>query len=321
MDALEGNEQLNELPALAIANFWSRLGAIFIDLLIVGAVGYVLGIFLFDTLAGLGAYARIVGFAIAVSYFGIFNSRICSGQTLAKRWLGLRVVDGHGLCISLPRSMLRYTILGFPFFLNFLPVDFGVTALFVETLISIILFGGMFSVFYLYLFNRRTRQSLHDLVVGTYVVKVNPPGLRLPPGALWKGHLVVVALIAIFALVTPSVASIFARHANFQPILEVQRQLQQQPHVRNAGFVEGETFVYSSTGNRTVGYLQAELTLDAPMTSDEDIAQAAARVIQAEYPEKSNRVPIVVRLVYGYNMIIASRWNYHAYRYEPGELP
>lgn len=270
MDALQGNGQLNELPTLTIANFWSRLGAIFVDLLIVGAVGYVLGIFLFDTLARLGAYARIVGFVIAVSYFGILNSRIGNGQTLAKRWLGLRVVDGRGLCLSLPRSLLRYTVLGLPFFLNFLPVDFGVTALFAETLISIILFGGMFSIFYLYLFNRRTRQSLHDLVVGTYVVNVNPPGLRLPPVTLWRGHLMVVGLIALFVLVTPSLVRIVTRQANFKPILEVQHQLQQQPHVRNAGFAEGETFVYSNTGNRTVGYLQAELTLDAAMTSDPD---------------------------------------------------
>ncbi|RUL75956.1 RDD family protein [Dyella choica] len=321
MDALQENGQLNELPTLTIAKFWPRLGALFIDLLIVGAVGYVLGIFLFDTLARLGVYARIVGFVIAVSYFGILHSRIGNGQTLAKRWLGLRVVDGRGLCLSLPRSLLRYTVLGLPFFLNYLPVDFGVTALSIETLISIILFGGMLSIFYLYLFNRRTRQSLHDLIVGTYVVNVNPPGLRIPSVTLWRGHLLVVGLIALFALVMPSLATIITRHPSFQPILEVQQRLQQQPHVRNAGFMEGETVVYSNTGNRTIGYLQAELTLDAPMTSDPDVAKAAARIIRTAYPEKSQRVPIVVRLVYGYNMIIAARWNSQAYRYEPGELP
>ncbi|GLQ88258.1 RDD family protein [Dyella flagellata] len=321
MDALQENGQLNELPTLTIANFWSRLGAIFIDLLIVGAAGYVLGFFLFDTLARLGAYARIIGFIIAISYFGILNSRIGNGQTLAKRWLGLRVVDGRGLCIALPRSLLRYTVLGLPFFLNYLPLDSEVTALLLETLISIILFGGMFSTFYLYLFNRRTRQSLHDLVVGTYVVNVNPPGLRLPSVTLWRGHLVAVGLIGLFVLLMPPLGKMLARHINFQPVLEVQHQLQQQPHVRHAGFVEGETFVYSNTGNRTVGHLQADLTLDAPMTSDADIAQAAARVIRTAYPEKSKRVPIVVRLVYGYNMIIAARRNSQVYRYEPGELP
>jgi uncharacterized RDD family membrane protein YckC len=320
MDAPQGNGQPNELPTLTIARFWPRLGAIFIDLLIVGAIGYVLGIFLFDTLARLGAYARIIGFIIAVAYFGVLNSRIGNGQTLAKRWLGLRVVDKRGLCLSLPRSLLRYTVLGLPFFFNFLPLDDGSTSILVETLISIILFGGISSIFYLYVFNRRTRQSLHDLAVGTYVVNVNPPGLRLPPVTLWRGHLVVLGLIALFVLAMPSLAKVITGHMNFQPILDVQHQLQQEPHVSQAGFVEGKTTFYSNRGNRTVGYLQAELTLDAPMITDGDIAKAAARVIQAAYPEKSKQVPIVVRLVYGYNMIIAARWNSQSYRYEPGEL-
>lgn len=320
MDALQENEQLNQLPTLTIAKFWPRLIALFVDLLIVGAIGYVLGFVLFDTLARLGAYARIIGFIIAVSYFGLLNSRIGHGQTLAKRWMGLRVVDGCGLYLSLPRSLLRYTVLGLPFFLNFLPLDLETTALAVETLISIILFGGMFSIFYLYLFNRRTRQSLHDLVVGTYVVNVNPPGLRIPPVAIWRGHLVVVGLIALFGLIMPSLGTMITQHLNIRPMLDAQQQLQHQAHVRNATLLEGKTVVYSNTGNRTSGYLQAQLMLDAPMTSNADIAEAAARVIQAAYPEKSKRLPIVVRLVYGYNMIIASRWKSQTYRYEPGEL-
>jgi hypothetical protein len=162
---------------------------------------------------------------------------------------------------------------------------------------------------------------LHDLVVGTYVVNVNPPGLRVPSVTLWRGHLLVVGMIALFAFVAPSLATMIIRHANLQAVLDVQRQLQQQPHVRNAGFLEGETLTYSNAGKRTVSYLQAELTLDAPMTSDADVAAAAARAIQAAYPEKSKQATIVVRLVYGYNMIIAARWNSQSYRYQPGDLP
>ena len=276
--------------------------------------------FLFDTLARLGAYARIIGFIIAILYFGILNSRIGNGQTLAKRWLGLRVVDGRGLCLSLPRSLLRYTVLGLPFFFNYLPMDFRTTPVLVYTLVSLVLFGGMFSIFYLYIFNRRTRQSLHDLAVGTYVVNVNPGGLRLPPVTMWRGHLVVVGLIALLALVAPSIGELFAHQASFQPMLAVQQQLLQQPHVRNAGFVDGESYLYTNGKSQTHRYLQAELTLDAPIISDSDVAKAAARVIQAAYPEKSKQATIVVRMTYGYNMIIASRWNSEVYRFEPGEL-
>ncbi|WP_233841544.1 RDD family protein [Dyella sp. 2HG41-7] len=321
MEAFQGEGQTHELPQLTFARFWPRLGAIFVDLLIVGAIGYVLGLFLFDALARLGAYARIIGFIIAISYFGILNSRIGNGQTLAKRWFGLRVVDGRGVCISLPRSLLRYTLLGLPFFLNFLPIDFETAPTFVATLISIILFGGVAGNIYLFLFNRRTRQCLHDLLLGTYVVNVKPAGLCLPPVTTWRGHIAVVWLIALFALVSPALAALIAGHTTFQSIVDVEHTLLQQPHVQYAGFVDGKSFFYSSHGSETHSFLQAELTLDAPMTSDSDVAQAAARVIQTAYPEKSKHSTIVVRLVYGYNMIIASRWNSQTYKYEPGELP
>lgn len=321
MDALHENGHLNELPQLTFAKFWPRAGAIFIDLLIVGVVGYALGMVLFDTLAKLGAYARIPGFIIAISYFGVLNSRIGNGQTLAKRWLGLRVVDERGVCLSLPRSLLRYTVLGFPFFLNYLPVDFQSDSTFLAVLISLVLFGGMLSIFYLFVFNRRTRQSLHDLVVRSYVVNVKPAGLRLPTIAMWRGHLVVVGLIALLALATPLLAQLIVHQAAFQPILAVQQQLLQQPHVRNASFVDGKSFVYANGKSQTHSYLRADLTLDAPMTTDSDVAKAAARVIQTAYPEKSKQTTIVVRLVYGYNMVIASRWESKVYRYEPSELP
>jgi uncharacterized RDD family membrane protein YckC len=321
MDALHGNGQSNELPQLTIAKFWPRVGAIVIDLIMIGAVGYALGLVLFDPLARLGAYARIIGFIIAISYFGILNSRIGNGQTLAKRWLGLRVVDEHGVCLSLPRSLLRYSVLGLPFFLNYLPLDFRVTPVIVSSLISVVLFGGMLGIFYLYVFNRRTRQSLHDLVVSSYVVNVKPAGLRLPPVTMWRGHLVVVGLIALLALVAPSIGELVVHRAAFQPILAVQQQLLQQPHVRNASFVDGKSFIYKNGESQTFSYLQADLTLDAPVTSDPEVARAAARVIQAAYPEKSRQALIVVRLAYGYNMTIASRWVSQVYRYEPNDLP
>jgi hypothetical protein len=104
-------------------------------------------------------------------------------------------------------------------------------------------------------------------------------------------------------------------------MLAVQQQLLHQPHVRNAAFVDGQSFLYTNGTSQTRHYLQADLTLDAPMISDSDVAEAAARVIQTAYPEKSKQATIVVRMAYGYNMIIASRWTSEVYRFEPGQLP
>jgi hypothetical protein len=41
------------------------------------------------------------------------------------------------------------------------------------TLLSIVVIGGMLVIAYLYVFNRRTRQSLHDLCVQSYVVRAS----------------------------------------------------------------------------------------------------------------------------------------------------
>ena len=49
-------------------------------------------------------------------------------------------------------------LLGLAFLLSFLPL---------------IVLGGAISIIYLYTFNRISRQSLHDLVVGTSVVNTN----------------------------------------------------------------------------------------------------------------------------------------------------
>lgn len=72
-----------------------------------GIVGMLLSALLFDTFARMGVYARLIGFAIALAYFGVLNSRIGGGQTLGKRWLGIRVVDAQGQLLSPPRALLR----------------------------------------------------------------------------------------------------------------------------------------------------------------------------------------------------------------------
>ena len=41
------------------------------------------------------------------------------------------------------------------------------------------MFGGLGTIAYLYVFNRHTRQSLHDLAVGSFVVRTPAAGLQI----------------------------------------------------------------------------------------------------------------------------------------------
>jgi len=314
MDTLSGEGG----PERKIAGFWRRLGAFVIDLVLLGIAGMILGALFFDTLARMGAYARLIGFAIALAYFGIYNSRIGGGQTLGKRWLGVRVVDAHDQLLSLPRSLLRYAVLGIPFFANGLPVS---PTLAMSTplgyLLALVVFGGMFAIIYLYIFNRRTRQSLHDLVVGSYVERFDRAAQPAPFPIMWRGHIAVVAVLAAIALSAPAVASRFTQTQTFAGMLPLYQALSSQPHVMTAQVVRGWS---SFNGGKTTHSLQSSLRLDAPMTEDGDMARRIAQQMAKADPNIANEDAVVVVLVYGYDMGIASGWKKHGYSFRPGEL-
>ncbi|WP_426663502.1 RDD family protein [Rhodanobacter aciditrophus] len=313
MDTQQGEGR----PERAVAGFWRRLGALVVDLMLLGIVGFVLGALFFDTFARMGFYARLIGFAIALAYFGILNSRLGGGQTLGKRWLGVRVVDAHGQLLTLPRALLRYAVLGIPFFANGMPLNPDVaTSSPLGYLLALIVFGGMFAIVYLYIFNRRTRQSLHDLAVGSYVERFDRAAQPVPFPVVWRGHLVALAVIAVIALSAPVVASRFAKSQALAGILPLYRTLSTQPHVMTAQVQRG----WMSVNGHTTHSLQAALRLDAPLTDDDAMARRIAQQMAKGDPDIAKEDVVVVTLVYGYDMGIASGWKRHGYSFKPGEL-
>jgi uncharacterized RDD family membrane protein YckC len=103
--------------ALSIAPVWRRLVAYLVDSFILGFVGFALGDILFETLARLGIWGRVVGFCVALVYFASLDSRVGNGQTIGKKCLKLRVADAKGNTISLAASLVRSAIFAAPMFL------------------------------------------------------------------------------------------------------------------------------------------------------------------------------------------------------------
>lgn len=308
--------QESSQPVLAIAGFWRRLGAFAIDGLILGLAGMLLGAISFDGLARLGMYGRLLGFIIALGYFGLFNSRFGEGQTPGKKLLGVRVVDAHGQCLGVLRSLLRYAVLGIPFFLNSLPLALPQLLSWLGYGLALLVFGAGFSIIYLYVFNRRTRQSLHDLVVGSYVVRVAEQAVPQPVPELWVGHAVVVGLLVALSLLTPMLGQRLTQSGWVAGLMPVQQALAVQPHVRQA-VVQKSWF---TSRGQTSHYLIASLGLDAAMVDDEEYARDIARTMARHYPEVDTQDAVVVTLVYGFDLGIASSWRRHTYRYAPDEL-
>jgi len=318
METTQSATQPPRLPeSLVIAGFWRRVGALFIDSMLLGAVGWIIGAIFFEPLARMGDWARIIGFVIALAYFGIGNSRLAGGQTLAKRWLGLRVVDVQGHTLSLPRSLLRYVVLGVPFFANGLTLSpqLLLSSVF-GYLLSLVVFGGMLSIIYLYIFNRGTRQSLHDLTVGSYVVHVQTGEQVMPFPLIWRGHLAVVAVLALLALSAPLIASRFAQSKTFAGMLPLYQTLSTQQHVVSAQVFRGTMY----RNGETTHALQAALQLDAPLTEDREMAKHIAQLMAKGDPDIANEDSIDVTLIHGFNMGIASGWRKHGYTFKPDEL-
>ncbi len=166
-------------PAGLFPGFWRRLGAYAIDVLLLALICSVIGVIFYDSLAALGSQGRLIGLLLALAYFTPTNSVLGKGQTIGKGVMKLKVVDSEGHCISVERSLLRSFVLFAPFMLNgvwFSGADPRPTPTLVAlgALLSLIVIGGMASIAYLYLFNRPSRQSLHDLIAGTFVVVAAP---------------------------------------------------------------------------------------------------------------------------------------------------
>jgi len=308
-----------EKELMWISGFWRRIGAFLIDSIILGLVGLGLGLVLEELFVEIGVWGRFIGFLIALIYFGVMNSSIANGQTLGKKALKLRVVNSDNLSISVIRSFGRYSIIGIPFFLNGAQFSIDTISSFWLYVLSLVIFGGLFSIAYLYLFNRVTRQSLHDLAFGTYVVNIGIDSQNV--GKIWKPHLMVVGLLFLTAAIVPIFTSNLARQEPFAELLKSIENLQANPSVNHATVSFGKSSVSTvKTGTSETSFVSAQVFLQENQTSNAELARELAESLMKSYRQALEKDLIVIVLVYGYDIGIASKWNSHSHRFNPSEL-
>lgn len=226
-----------------ISGFWRRVGALLIDTFVLGGVGFLLGLVLESVFFQMGVWGRFIGFTVALVYFGVMNSKVSNGQTLGKKVLKLRVVNSINAPISVGKSILRYIILATPFSLNGAYFSNEAMSAYLIYPLSFIVAGGLFSIFYLYIFNRVTRQSLHDLMVGTFVV--NTDIKKHEVGKIWKMHFIMVVLLFVVAGLAPAFTAQFVENEPFKDMLTTQVALSNMPNISYAS-VSSNTTTFSS---------------------------------------------------------------------------
>lgn len=133
-----------DIADLSYAGIGSRFIALLIDGVILGVIGSVVGLIVEGDAAATGPVSSIVSIVVSAAYFiGLIGS---SGMTLGGRVLGVKVVDANGGQPAFGTAAIRW-------------IGSYVSAI-------ILLIG------YLMAFWDGRKQTLHDKMAGTFVVKV-----------------------------------------------------------------------------------------------------------------------------------------------------
>ena len=297
-----------------ISGYWRRIGAFIIDSILLGVVGLGLGLVLEDVFVDIGVWGRLFGFTIALLYFGVMNSEIGKGQTLGKKLLKLRVVNSENQSISLLNSFGRYSIIGIPFFLNGAQFPLEVLTSFWMYILSLLIFGGLFSIFYLYTFNRVTRQSLHDLAFKTYVVNVGVDKQTVEN--VWKPHLAIVGLLFITAAAVPVFTMNLVQQEPFSELLNGLKAISKNPSVNYALVSYGA----SSSSKGTTTFVSAQVFLKENDTKNVELSRDLAKTLSKNCNLVLDKDVISINLIHGYDIGITSKWNQHSYNFDPKNI-
>jgi uncharacterized RDD family membrane protein YckC len=313
-------EVTGAMPSNQIAGAWRRLFAFLLDGLLLGVLGFSLGLVAHDDLVALGDWGRAVGFAIALTYFSVLESRLFSGQTPGKWWVGIKVVANTGEPLSIGASTARAAIFCVPFFLNGAHINATTSGPWPLVLISFLVFGVGISILYLLLFNRRTRQSLHDLAVGAHVVMSRSSGPVDQRRPIWAVHFGVLSFILLAALVAPYYAQRLSKSEPFVELLSVQQGLQQLPEVRYATVnTDVVRFFGHSKPPPTTRSIQSRVVLSRRVKDLDSLANRLARITLERDPSAENQDKIGISIIYGYDIGIASAWESRNFSFSPGQ--
>lgn len=292
------------------AGFWRRVAAFLVDGVVLGLIGYALGLLLFDTFVRMGPWGRCVGFGVALAYFVPQESGRGGGQSLGKRLLRIRVVDAHGRALGPARGTARFAVFGIPYFLNgaVLPMDVATFAGGVP--FAALALGGMLALAYLLVFNRRTRQSLHDLAVGAFVVRASErPRLAPGPARAWRGHRVIAGALIALAGATPLMFPALMRVPMFADLQVLYLRLAAQPELRSVNVFESAGRVYGVEYSGMRRELLIHASIAAPLPDYVPLSTRLAGIALQVYPGAAREDRIVVRLAHGFDIGIAASWS------------
>jgi uncharacterized RDD family membrane protein YckC len=302
-----------------ISRFWPRIWAFCIDGVILALAGLLLGFIFRDFVIRIGAYGPLFGLFITATYQTICNSKIMKGQTLGKNIMNLHVVDIHGNYINPGRSFLRSLILSAPYFIVNLHIPFLSEIAILDTLKILILSSLVIGVVVFYIFNTGTRQSLHDLLTGTYVVtairKEEPVSLPIVPKSafyVFGGCVAVLSGLSIFGLV--NLASSAMNDAGTYGITVSE-------NIMRMNLAKSTITTYSTGGNSVTKTYEVKLWIsnmpEESLEDNKDVVEIVKTILNNEKDITSFDL-ISVELITEFNIGIASQTKSKSISKSPG---
>jgi len=278
--------------------FLRRLSAFLLDTTFLAVSGMIIGALFFEILAALGHYGRWAGYALVVAYWK-GNKK---GQTFGKRLMGLSVTDSHDNPLPTGRTLLRGAILWLPFFLYGLYPSSGTFV--EETAIVLGVAGAGGGILYLSLFNRRTGQSLHDILSRSRVInwKGESNKIALP---VWKGHIVVtVAWCVLLVTFTWTHSPSSLKQGLAFDLKTLSNYIVTLDGVRSATL----NIRQSPNGPEVPTFLQVNVEIERTVTNAEKFSDNIAEAIINISPSSLCTDRLIILLRYGYDIGIASSW-------------
>jgi hypothetical protein len=246
------------------------------------------------------------------------NSCLFGGQTIGKRAARTRVVDSDGKTLGPTRAALRYVILGAPFFLNGVLIVTSKSWILLAYILGIVVLGGIFGTIYLIVFNRKTRQGIHDLVMGSYVVISGNESKPKP--SIWWGHYVMIGLILLLCILLPFTIKNAFGATKLAEMGTAYREILGQPEVVKATVLDGQSVFWDSrNGKRVARYVSSTAHLNQRPANVGSEADKIARIIFQEYPAARLADRVLITVSYGYDIGISSWSISQQFNYSPQE--
>lgn len=299
----------------------SRFAAYMIDVLLLGAFGMILGLLLRSSFAKMGYQGLLVGFSISIAYFGFGNSKFFKGQTVGKKILNLRVVNSDYSTLSVWKSMLRSSIYTVPyFFLNYRIIGWSeLSASYIGK--SIICLSFLIVLPIHFIMNTPTRQALHDLFLGTYVINTDGYS-EVPLGKSRNLPTTITGIIALLLISLFVLLNILNKNKN-QIVKEL---VPLKEKIDNLDKVAYSAISQNTSTTRQIGseeitrsnYLLINIVMKENLLAGVSPANIeiispvkdAIKIVLSDYEELNNLDYIQVSLMYGFNIGISKSSRY-----------